>query len=314
MLFSTVLAAAGLVAQGVSTVASFGQFIKNKNLAAEAERNSEKFFNEAMNKLKVNVYDKLAINKEPYTLASQAALAQGALGIEAAREGEVRGAGASAGRIQMAQNQTQNEIRAAMGTDMYKLQLASAEEDARNRDLTAQLNLAQAEGAQAAAADAQMASQQALGQGMKQLVGLGASAAAMAPDVIKTTAARNVEGLRGSYDDAVKSGSIDNTFLNDKGEPIGFEMTTLKKMGLDDASIQGLPIYETLTDPVTKQQTKQLSPLMFDVWMQSLSKDDLKALGDTGYASLGGLQAPPQERTPRFNNPFDITMGGFNYR
>jgi hypothetical protein len=314
MLFSTVLAAAGLVAQGVSTVASFGQFIKNKNLAAEAERNSEKFFNEAMNKLKVNVYDKLAINKEPYTLASQAALAQGALGIEAAREGEVRGAGASAGRIQMAQNQTQNEIRAAMGTDMYKLQLASAEEDARNRDLTAQLNLAQAEGAQAAAADAYTASQQSLTQGMKQLVGLGASAAAMAPDVIKNAAARNIKGLKSDYESAVKSGAIDNTFLNDKGEPLGFEMTTLKKMALSDEEINKLPIFQMGKDQVTGEEIKTLSPPLFDAWLQTLSKEDLKALGDTGYVSIGGLQAPPQERTPRFNNPFDITMGGFNYR
>jgi hypothetical protein len=267
-----------------------------------------------MNKLKVNVYDKLAINKEPYTLASQAALAQGALGIEAAREGEVRGAGASAGRIQMAQNQTQNEIRAAMGTDMYKLQLASAEEDARNRDLTAQLNLAQAEGAQAAAADAYTASQQSLTQGMKQLVGLGASAAAMAPDVIKNAAARNIKGLKSDYESAVKSGAIDNTFLNDKGEPLGFEMTTLKKMALSDEEINKLPIFQMGKDQVTGEEIKTLSPPLFDAWLQTLSKEDLKALGDTGYVSIGGLQAPPQERTPRFNNPFDITMGGFNYR
>lgn len=311
MLFSTALAAAGLVAQGVSTGMSFAQFIKNKGLAAEAERNSEKFFNEAMSKLKVNVYDKLAINKEPYDLARQASLAQGALGVEAAREGEARGAGASVGRIQMAQNQAQNETRAAMGDDLYKLQVASAEEDARNRDLIAQLNLAQAEGAQAAAADATIASQQALAAGAKQLVGLGQTAAAMAPDVIKSMSARRVGNLQKDYMSAVKSGTIDNTFLGADGKPLGFEMTTMKKMGLDQNTIDSLPIYETIVDPVTKIETKKLSPLMFNAWLETLPPEDLKALNKTGYASMGALQQAKSSPAFMGSDSFLPSVGGY---
>jgi hypothetical protein len=43
---------------------------------------------------------------------------------------------------------------------------------------------------------------------------------------------------------------------------------------------------------------------MFDAWMQSLSKDDLKALGDTGYASLGDYEKVTAEQAEKITGGY----------
>jgi len=132
---------------------------------------------EARKKLEVNFYDQLAIQKEPYELEREALISAGAQAIEAGKESE-RGAAAVAGRVQMAQQQGQREIATAMGQEMLGLEKLSAQEDARLRDVGVQLDLAEAEGAQLAAAQsaeaANLATQQGI-QGVISLVGQGAS-------------------------------------------------------------------------------------------------------------------------------------------
>jgi hypothetical protein len=110
---------------------------------------------------------------------------------------------------------------------------------------------------------------------------------------------------------AAKSGTIDNTFLGADGKPLGFEMTTMKKMGLDQNTIDSLPIYETIVDPVTKAETKKLSPLMFNAWLETLSPEDLKALNKTGYASMGALQQAKSSPAFMGSDSFLPSVGGY---
>lgn len=206
--FTTIAAGVGLAATAATTTNSFIQAKNQRNAMLAAQEKADKAMEEARKKLDVNFYAALSIPKEAYAQQVQANLVAGAGAIQAATEGEGRGAGAVAGMVQAQQNQAQNEIRANMGQDLYNLQAATAQEDARLRDIGIQLDLGEVEGAQLAAANAQELSAQALQQGMQGVTSLAGQAASMAPLYDKTSFKEN-NVLRSQYDAAVTAGKID---------------------------------------------------------------------------------------------------------
>lgn len=151
---------------------SFAQAGKQRKLQRQAESDAEQAMAEARKKLEVNYFDQLAIQKEPYELQREALLSQGAQAIQAGAESE-RGAAATAGRIAMAQNEAQAGIRTAMGQELMNLEKLSATEEGRLRDVGVNLDLAEVQGAQQAAADAQRAAAAATAQGMQSVQSLG---------------------------------------------------------------------------------------------------------------------------------------------
>lgn len=163
---ATALAIGGIAVSAGSAGMSFAQARKQRNLAEDAKRDAENAMIEARRKLNVNYYDQLAVQKEPYELQREALLSQGAQAIQAGVEGD-RGAAATAGRVQMAMNEAQAGIRTAQGKEMSDLAKLSAQEDSRLRDVGVQLDLAEVEGAQQAAADAEAARAAAMQQGMQ---------------------------------------------------------------------------------------------------------------------------------------------------
>jgi hypothetical protein len=211
--FTTIAAAAGLAATAGTTAGSFIQAGKQRQAMLDAQRDADNAMAEARKKLDVNFYESLSIPKEAYAQQVQANLVAGAGAIQAATEGEARGAGAVAGMVQAQQNQAQNEIRANMGQDIYNLQAATAQEDARLRDIGIQLDLGEVEGAQLAAANAQEMSAQALQQGMQGVTSLASQASSMAPLFDKTSLREN-DALMKQYNDAVAQGKIDPNKLS----------------------------------------------------------------------------------------------------
>lgn len=164
-----VAAAIASVAISATTAGmSFAQAKRQRDLQEDAKRDAENAMKSARRALEVNYYDKLAIQKEPYELQREALLSQGAMSVQAGVEGASRGAAATAGRVQMAMDQAQAGVRTAMGKEMGDLAKLSAQEDSRRRDINVQLDLAEAEGAQQAIADAKKAEQQAIMSGMQQ--------------------------------------------------------------------------------------------------------------------------------------------------
>jgi hypothetical protein len=151
---STALAVASIGASVAGSVQSFTQASAQKRMQQQAQQDAEKAMAEARKKLEVNYMDKLAIQKEPYELQREAALVQGAEAIQAGREQE-RGAAATAGRIQLAQNEMQGDIRTSMQQEMSELEKLKAQEQSRLRDIGVQLDLGEVEGQQQMAADAQ---------------------------------------------------------------------------------------------------------------------------------------------------------------
>ena len=179
--FTTIAAAAGLAATAAGTGASFLQARKQKKAASAAASKAAESMLKARERLEVNYFDALAIQKEPYEQEREALLSQGAMGMQAGVEGAQRGAAATAGRIQAAQAQAQAGVRTAMGQELLGLEKLSAEEDARLRDMQASLDLAEVEGAQMAQAQAEEARQKALSEGIQGTISAVGQAAAMVP-------------------------------------------------------------------------------------------------------------------------------------
>ena len=179
--FTTIAAAAGLAATAAGTGASFLQARKQKKAASAAASKAAESMLKARERLEVNYFDALAIQKEPYEQEREALLSQGAMGMQAGVEGAQRGAAATAGRIQAAQAQAQAGVRTAMGQELLGLEKLSAEEDARLRDMQAQLDLEEVAGAQMAQANAEEARQKAISEGIQGAVSTVGQAAAMVP-------------------------------------------------------------------------------------------------------------------------------------
>jgi hypothetical protein len=169
---ATALAIGSIAVSAGSAGMSFAEAGKQRKLQQEAESEAAKALVEARKKLDVNFYEGLSINKEPYELEREALVAAGAQAIQAGQESE-RGAAATAGRIQMAQQQGQREIAGAMGAEMAGLEKLTAAEDSRLAGAQANLYLAEAEGAQLAARDAQQAATAYTTAGVK---GIGTAA------------------------------------------------------------------------------------------------------------------------------------------
>jgi len=188
-------AAIGLGITAVTTGASFAQSAAQKKEQKKAEGEAQKYLAEARKKLDVNFYEQLGIQKEPYELEREAMLIQGAQSIEAGRESE-RGAAALAGRVQLAQQQGQREIAAAMGQEMLGIEKLITGEESRLRDSQANLDIRESMGAQQAAAVAEGRSAQALSEGMKGVASLGGQVAAALPDYGKTAGTREVNRMQ----------------------------------------------------------------------------------------------------------------------
>jgi hypothetical protein len=163
---TTALAIGGLAISAGSTAMSFAQASKQSKLQRDAEAKAAKAMAEARAKLNVNFAKNLSIQKEPYELAREAMLSSGAQVIQAGVESD-RGAEVSAGKVQMAQNQGQADIRSVMGQELTDINKQIINEDSRLRDLNVQLDLGEVEGAQLAARDAQEAKAAAMNEGFQ---------------------------------------------------------------------------------------------------------------------------------------------------
>jgi hypothetical protein len=242
------IAIAGLAVSAGSAGMSFAQAGKQRKLQREAQSEANKAMQEARKKLEVNFYDQLAIQKEPYELEREALLTSGAQAIEAGVESE-RGAAATAGRVQLAQQQGQRQIAAAMGQEMLGLEKLSAQEESRLRDMGVQLDLGEVQGAQLAARDAQQAAAAATTGGIQNIQALGQQAIQMAP-------------LYGQDRGAQKAAISEMKFTPEQFQKFG---NVAEKGGLGPAGTDGFTNLDfqaigNMSNPQYRQLIKALTP------------------------------------------------------
>jgi len=205
----------------------------------------------ARKKLDVNFYESLAVKKEPYELAREAALVQGAEALQAGVEGEQRGAGAIAGRVQMAQNQQQGSIRSAMGQELSGLEQATAAEESRLRDMGVGLDLSVAQSSQLAARDAAEAAEQATAQGVAGVASFASQVAAALPEYSKSPSAK-----------------ITNQIVKTGGKDFGLQQTDIQK------SIGSLGV----VDNIDFSRVGGMTPLQFTDFMGQVGPETLKKI------------------------------------
>lgn len=65
-------------------------------------------------------------------------------------------------------------------------------------------------------------------------------------------------------------------------------------MGLDEMAQQSLPIWTDVVDPLDpNKKVRNLDPIKFQGWLETLPPEDLKALQKTGFAPSAGLELQP---------------------
>jgi len=156
--------------------ASFAQASKMKKREAAATEAAAKAMAAARNKLDVNYMEGTSIAKEAYKLERERALVANANATEAGAQSE-RGAAATAGRVTAATNVAGENVQASMETALVKRQEDIVAEDVANREALVNIDLGEAEGAQAAAADAATMRAESLSQGMQGVITAGTTMA-----------------------------------------------------------------------------------------------------------------------------------------
>ena len=166
---ATAVAIGGLAITAGTTAMSFAQASEQKKKQREAEAKAAEAMAIARNKLGINYALERSIQKEPFELQREALLSQGALALQAGQESD-RGAEATAGRVQLAQNEAQAGVRGAMGEYLTDIEKDIINEDSRLRDIGVQLDLEEAGGQQLISRDAEEAAALATSQGIEGAV------------------------------------------------------------------------------------------------------------------------------------------------
>lgn len=154
---------------------SFGSFATaaaQKKAMDEAEQTAAKAVAEARAKLMQAPLEEVQVPTEAYQNAMREITAQSMQLTEAARESGARELAASVGRIGAAGLAATEQQREAMASDIYKRDMAVAQDEARRLGLQANLDVMEAQGAQLAAAQAAGQRGAALSAGIR---GLGAA-------------------------------------------------------------------------------------------------------------------------------------------
>lgn len=202
-------ATAAAIAAGTQLVgagASFAQAAKNNRLRKESEEAAKKYLDQAIKSYKTNYAEDIQVPLEGYERAAEMNTQAAGQALEAMRESGQRAVlGGVAGLQQQAQLGSE-QLRLAMQGDLYNRNLMIAEEEANIRDRLANLDLAQATGAQQAAADARVMGAQSVESGLANLAGAGATIYE-ATDLYKKYNDDLKSGLAGLFSGKPKAGS-----------------------------------------------------------------------------------------------------------
>lgn len=203
---STAIASAG---------ASAGQAVSAGQAARNASSRATKAFDEAMQKLSANQFAGIGLPREAMERQIEANLSAGAEATQAGRESE-RGAAAIAGQVYRGQTEAQRAIAGDIGEQLTGLETATAQEEARLSQARANLNLAEAEGAQAAAAQFGAQKDAAITGAFSALQSAGQQYMQGSELYKASEGAKNYDSLLSQYEKAAKGETLSKQFIDPK--------------------------------------------------------------------------------------------------
>jgi hypothetical protein len=232
----------GAVSTGVGAVMSFAQVAEQQKNIQKAQDAAAKFMSEARKRVEVNYFDQLGIQKEPYELQREALLSQGAQAIQAAAEGD-RNVAATAGRLQMAQNEAQGQIRSEMGKEMTEIDRLKAQEDSRLRDINVQLDLGEVEGAQKAMADAEEAKARSMAQGFQGLSSMAMNVASLVPLYMQSGSSKAFDKSQAQYNQLITENKLPAAFMQN-GQPMPYQQAVSMMKNDPNLGLLKTPAFE----------------------------------------------------------------------
>lgn len=174
----------GTVIAGVGTLASIGMNLSSAAKQSKAQSAAEQAAADAAAKAEAEYQREFAggvqLPMEAYQQAGREGTAQQMQALQALQEADTRSLAAGVGKVQAAATEAQAGITEQMRQDLFSLESAQMEEKMANRDQIAKMNQERAMGAQAAAANAEMAKSKAyagIGQSITALGGMALQAA-----------------------------------------------------------------------------------------------------------------------------------------
>jgi hypothetical protein len=283
-----------------SAGASAGQAVSAGQAARNASSRATKAFDEAMNKLSANQFAGIGLPREAMERQIEANLSAGAEATRQAAEGEGRGVAATAGQIYRGQTEAQRNIAGDLGQQLMGLETATAQEEARLNAARANLNLAEAEGAQQAAAQAGAQQAAAITGAFSSLQSAGQQFMEGSELYKSSEGAKNYDSLLNQYEKAAKNETLSKQFLDPKTNKALPFNTVMSKLieDRDVASKVGSLTGKSLQDYLITNPNI----------MKSISGDVFSRGYDPGMDILAprrNLQTSLNAFSPSFNiNPF----------
>jgi hypothetical protein len=308
MAIGTAATVVSIAATAAGTGMSFAQANKQKKLQQQAETEAAKSMVEAKKALSVNYMESLSIPTQAYEMEKDILSAASAQATEAGREGDQRGVAATAGRVQAATTEGARGIRADMAGELYNLDKLTQEENKNIAENLAGLNLAEAQGAQLAARDAQEARSAAITQGFAGVAKLGGQLMAAAPLYEKSQQAKALSGITTNYEKAVQSGKVGADFLNADGTPMTTQQALVKAGGLGADVAKLTPV--EFQDYLTKMPLSQLEALYQDVSFGTSNMGGVNAVNPMTSAEVQAAMFQNTNRPDvRSKTNYDIVSG-----
>jgi hypothetical protein len=301
---ATTAAVIGIASSVGGTYMSFREASKQSKAATTARLDAEKAMAEAKKRAEQNVFEALSLAKEPYERAREASLASGAQAIEAGRESE-RGIAATAGRVQMSQNQMQQNIADEQTAQIQGLNKLIASEDARLLDYLASVNMEEAAGAQKAAAQADKFRAMNIAQGIQGIGNIASSASALLPMYYDSKATNQYEKLAKQ---ATASGLSQEQFQNKLVELSAKpEFGALSGVGFSENSVdaKGNPIANMMT-PVQFQDYMIQNPDLTKSLLRQNIFAPQQSTQQMPFLPTGSAGMSYKDISPDMMNPFNV--------
>jgi len=243
-----VKAAAQLIPQLIGSGMSYAQAAQQKKLMKSAEDEAAKALASARAKLAETPLERVQVPTQAYDTAMREITAQSMQATQAAQEAGARELAASVGRIGALGLTATEQQREAMAQDIYKRDLAVAEDEGRRLELQARMDERDALGAQLAAAQAQNQMGAAL---TSATTGLGLSAGKFIenlPLFLNTGAgAEGVAGAGATGASAGMFGSYDpNAPMGGWGNPMGYSPQMTVNVGNQSMDPRILALYSQI--------------------------------------------------------------------
>jgi len=298
--------AMGAVQLGTALVSGV-QAEKMRKLQNSAERDASKLMKDVYSQLDKNQYAAVSLPMKAYEIEREALAAQGAQAIEAGRESQRFSPGSTMAQFRKGLRDIQSE----QADKMLELDLLTAQEAARKDDIRAQFKAMEAEGAQMAAADYEQRKLAAVGGAIQSGIGAIGTGIESIPLYTATQGVRTVSNIEDAYNKALSTGTLSPDLYDASGKPLSASMAMAKRLGLDEAKLKELGMYDKDTNLLNEERFKDYLSTQpkedIQFLLGSFQPSSLKMASDVrGLPSLRSLQ---NSSIPGFEIPFAV--GGY---